>query len=264
MKHKPKATRPEYVGSGKLAGKRVLITGGDSGIGRATAILCAREGAAVAIGYLNEHKDAREAKRLVENEGVRCELYPGDIGDEKWCKKLASQVVKDFGGIDVLINNASEQHPQDSLMAISAQQWQRTFTTNVFGIFCLTKAVLPHLQKDSAIINTASVVAYRGHPELIDYAATKGAIITFTRSMALSLASKGIRVNAVAPGPIWTPLITSTFPPDKVKTFGKDRPLGRPGQPEEVAPAFIFLASADSSYITGQTIHVNGGDIVNG
>jgi NAD(P)-dependent dehydrogenase (short-subunit alcohol dehydrogenase family) len=242
----------------------VLITGGDSGIGRAVAVAYAREGADVAIAYLNEHGDAEETKRMVEGEGRRCILIAGDIGDDSFCKEAVEQTVRELGGLDVLVNNAAEQHPQESIEDITNEQLERTFRTNIFAMFYLTRAALTHLKKGSAIINTTSVTAYRGSPELLDYSSTKGAITAFTRSLALSLAEKGIRVNAVAPGPIWTPLIPSTFDEEKVKTFGADTPMKRPGQPEEVAPSYVFLASDDSSYMTGQVLHPNGGEVVNG
>ncbi len=264
MTPKPDAVREERPGSGRLKGKVALITGGDSGIGRAVAALFAREGADVAISYLNEHGDAQETKRLVEAQGRRCITHAGDIGDEGFCQQLVQRTVQEFGKLDVLVNNAAEQHPQKSLADISAQQLEWTFRTNIFAMFFLTKAALPHLKEGAAIVNTTSVTAYRGSPQLLDYSSTKGAIVSFTRSLSINLAEKGIRVNAVAPGPIWTPLIPSTFPEEKVKSFGADVPLGRPGQPEEVAPAFLFLASDDASYITGQVIHPNGGEVING
>ncbi len=264
MTPKPATVNERRQGCGRLEGKVALITGGDSGIGRAVAVLFAREGADVAIAYLNEHGDAQETKRLVEAEGRRCIAHAGDIGDEGFCQQLVQRTVQEFGKLDVLVNNAAEQHPQKSLTDISAEQLERTFRTNIFAMFFLTKAALPHLKQGSAIVNTTSVTAYKGSPQLLDYSSTKGAIVAFTRSLSMNLAEKGIRVNAVAPGPIWTPLIPSTFPEDKVKSFGADVPLGRPGQPEEVAPAYAFLASDDASYISGQVIHPNGGEVVNG
>jgi NAD(P)-dependent dehydrogenase (short-subunit alcohol dehydrogenase family) len=264
MQQKPDFEKPEYKGSGKLTGKIALITGGDSGIGRAVAVLFAREGADVAISYLEEHDDAAETKRQVEEEGRRCLTLPGDIGNEAWCRELIEKTIAEYGQLDVLVNNAAEQHPQEDIRDLTSQQLERTFRTNIFSMFYLTKAALTYLKPGAAVINTTSVVAYKGNKELMDYAATKGAIVSFTRSLSAQLAEDNIRVNAVAPGPIWTPLIPSTFPEEHVGRFGRDTPLGRPGQPEEVAPAFVFLASADASYITGQTIHVNGGHVVNG
>lgn len=261
MNEQPQSKSFNHRGSNKLAGQAALITGGDSGIGRAVAVAFAREGAQIAIGYLNEDVDAQETKRLVEEFGTACLTVKGDIGDPQFCKKMIQQVVDEYGSIDILVNNAGEQHPQEKLEDISPEQLERTFRTNIFSMFYLTQAALPHMDKVSTIINTASVTAYKGHPVLLDYSATKGAIVAFTRSLSLSLADKGIRVNAVAPGPIWTPLIPSTFDKKQTKEFGKDTPLGRPGQPDEAAAAFLFLASEDSSYITGQTIHVNGGTI---
>jgi NAD(P)-dependent dehydrogenase (short-subunit alcohol dehydrogenase family) len=261
----PDTTNSNYKGSEKLNGKNVVITGGDSGIGRAVSIAFAKEGANVAVVYLNESKDAEETKQLVEEQGVRCLLLSGDIGDESFCKKAVQQAVDEFGGLDIVVNNAAEQHPQDSILDISSEQLEKTFRTNIFSMFHLTKAAIPHLKEGSAIINTTSVTAYKGHATLVDYASTKGAITAFTRSLALQLAEKGIRVNGVAPGPIWTPLIPSTFTGEEVSKFGQNTPLKRPGQPEELAPAYVYLASTiDSSYVTGQIIHVNGGTIVNG
>jgi len=264
MTPRPKAEDASYRGSGKLQNKVALITGGDSGIGRAVAIAFAKEGADVAIVYLNEHSDAEETKRQVQEEGRRCLTIAGDIGDEQFCQQVVLQTVDELGRLDILVNNAAEQHPQDSIEDISAEQLERTFRTNIFSMFFLTKAALKHLKEGSAIINTCSVTAFKGSPQLLDYSSTKGAIVAFTRSLSQSLAEKGIRVNSVAPGPIWTPLIPSTFPPDKVASFGADVPLKRAGQPEEVAPSYVFLASDDSSYITGQTLHPNGGTVVGG
>jgi NAD(P)-dependent dehydrogenase (short-subunit alcohol dehydrogenase family) len=265
MTPRPHAEDPRHKGTGKLEGKVALVTGGDSGIGRAVAIAFAREGAKIAVGYLDEHRDAEETKRLVEEEeGGTCLLVAGDIGDEAHCRTFVRRVVNELGRLDILINNAGEQHPQSSIEELSTQQLERTFRTNIFSMFHLTKAALPHLAEGAAIVNTASVTAYKGNPTLLDYSSSKGAIVSFTRSLALSLAEKKIRVNAVAPGPIWTPLIPSTFPPDKVAKFGTDVPLGRAGQPEEVAACFLFLASEDASYLTGQILHPNGGSIING
>ena len=264
MTPKPKSDDPQYRGSGKLEGKVALITGGDSGIGRAVAIAFAKEGADVAIMYLNEHDDAKETKRLVEELGRRAVAIAGDIGDENFCQQAVQQAVGEFGKLDILVNNAAEQHPQESIEDISKEQLERTFRTNIFSMFFMTKAAMKHLQEGSAIINTTSVTAYQGSPQLLDYSSTKGAIVAFTRSLSQSLVEKGIRVNAVAPGPIWTPLIPSTFPEDKVASFGKQVPMQRAGQPEEIAPSYVFLASNDSSYISGQVIHPNGGTVVNG
>jgi NAD(P)-dependent dehydrogenase (short-subunit alcohol dehydrogenase family) len=264
MRPQPKSGASDYAGSGKLRDRVALITGGDSGIGRAVAVLYAKEGADVVVVYFNEHRDARETKRLVEAQGRKCLLMAGDIGDEKFCRAAVTETKRKLGKIDILVNNAAEQHPQESITKISARQLERTFRTNVFAMFFLTKAVMPQFKKGGVIINTASVTAYQGSPELLDYSATKGAIVAFTRSLSQALAKKKIRVNAVAPGPIWTPLIPSTFPAKEVATFGSDTPLGRAGEPEEVATSFVFLASDDSAYMTGQVLHPNGGRVVNG
>lgn len=264
MVPRPKAKDEAHRGSGKLLGKVALITGGDSGIGRAVAIAFAREGADVVIDYLKEHSDAAETVRLVKEEGRRCLSVQGDVGDEAVCRELVRRTVDEYGHLDVLVNNAAEQHPKGNLEEITAEQLERTFRTNIFAMFHLTKAALPHLKEGSAIINTTSVTAYKGSPHLLDYASTKGAIVAFTRSLALALVDRGIRVNGVAPGPIWTPLITSTFPQERIETFGGDTPMKRPGQPEEVASCFVFLASDDASYMAGQILHPNGGVVVNG
>jgi NAD(P)-dependent dehydrogenase (short-subunit alcohol dehydrogenase family) len=264
MEPRPRAEDPEYRAAGKLEGRVALITGGDSGIGRAVAIAFAAEGADVAIVYLNEHEDAEETRSMVEEKGRTCLLIAGDVGSEELCRDAVKQTVDELGRLDVLVNNAAEQHPQESLEEIDAKQLERTFRTNVYGYFYMAKAALAHLKKGASILNTTSVTAYQGSPKLIDYSATKGAIVAFTRSLAQNLASKGIRVNGVAPGPVWTPLIPSTFEGEKVAEFGSDVPLGRAGQPEEIAPCFVFLASDDASYITGQVLHPNGGEIVNG
>jgi NAD(P)-dependent dehydrogenase (short-subunit alcohol dehydrogenase family) len=263
MRPRPRHTDPKARGCDRLKDKVALITGGDSGIGRAVAIAFAKEGADVAIAYLDEHEDALETKRLIEAEGRRCVTIAGDVGEERFCELLVTKTLNDLGSLDILVNNAAEQHPQKSIEKISAEQLERTFRTNIFSYFFLTKAALPHLGRGSAIVNTTSVTAYRGSPALLDYSATKGAIVAFTRSLSQALVEKGIRVNAVAPGPIWTPLIPASFPDEKVETFGTDTPMGRPGQPEEVAPSYVFLASDDSSYMTGQVLHPNGGEVVN-
>lgn len=262
MQPRPIFIRDDYRGSGKLANKVALITGGDSGIGRAIAVHYAREGAHVAIVYLDEHKDAQETKRLVEAEKRACLLLAGDVSDEGFCYEVINRAVQEFGGLDILVNNAAEQHPKDNLEDISAEQLVKTFRTNIFAYFYLAKAALAHLKEGGVILNTTSVTAYRGSAHLLDYSATKGAIVAFTRSLALSLAKRGVRVNGVAPGPIWTPLIPATFSEQQVESFGGDVPLGRAGQPAEVAPCFVFLASADGSYMTGQILHPNGGGFV--
>jgi len=264
MKPPPKAEDEKHHGSGKLQDKVAIITGGDSGIGRALAIAFAKEGAAVAVVYLEEQKDANETRRLVEEHDGKCLLIPGDIGQEDFCRKAVERTIKEFGKIDILVNNAAEQHPQNSIEKITEKQLERTFRTNIFSFFFMVKAAMKRLKKGAAIINTTSVTAYKGSPHLLDYSSTKGAITAFTRSLSQALANKAIRVNAVAPGPIWTPLIPSTFPANEVEKFGSDVPLGRPGQPEEIAPSFVFLASDDSSFMTGQVLHPNGGTIVNG
>lgn len=266
MSHPPRAIRPDYRGSGKLEGKIALVTGGDSGIGRSVAVHFAREGADVAIVYLEERDDAHATCDMIEREGRRCFSLQGDLAREDFCRRAIERVVREMGGLDILVNNAAEQRPQPTIGDISVQQLERTFRTNLFAMFHLTKAALPHLQKrpGACIINTSSITAYQGSAGLLDYSATKGAITAFTRALSQSLVKVGIRVNEVAPGPIWTPLIPSTFPPDKVESFGKDTPMGRPGQPEEVAPAYVYLACQDASYTTGETIHVNGGEFVSG
>lgn len=253
-----------YKGSGKLTGKTALITGGDSGIGRAVAIAYAKEGANVAIAYLDEQEDvdANQTVELIEKYGAKAFKVRIDISEEAHCEELVEKIMNEFGSLNILVNNAGKQFPQNDIANISEDQLRETFETNFFGLFYLTKAALKHMQKGDAIINTSSVTAYNGSAGLLDYSATKGAITSFTRSLALNLAAKGIRVNAVAPGPIWTPLIPATFDAQKVQQHGADTPVKRRGQPAENAPAYVFLASADSSYITGQTIHVDGGDFV--
>jgi NAD(P)-dependent dehydrogenase (short-subunit alcohol dehydrogenase family) len=253
--------RPRYPGSGRLTDKVALVTGGDSGIGRAVCALFAREGADIAIVYLCEHDDAEFTKGIVEKEGRRAIAIAGDIGDKSFCERAVQQTVDQLGRLDVLVNNAGEQHPDKDIRDITEEQLRRTFQTNVFGMFYLTQAAEPHLKQGAAIINCTSETMYRGSPDLLDYSATKGSITAFTRSLAKNLVKRGIRVNGVAPGPIWTPL--NPFggqPPEDVPKFGKDTPLGRPGQPNEVAPSFLFLACEDASYMTGQVLHPDGGD----
>jgi NAD(P)-dependent dehydrogenase (short-subunit alcohol dehydrogenase family) len=253
--------QPRYPGSGRLKDKVALITGADSGIGRAVAALFAREGADVAILYLCEHDDAAKTRQIVEGEGRRAITIAGDIGDKQFCEKAVRQTVDQLGRLDILVNNAGEQHADKDIRDITEEQLRRTFQTNIFGMFFLTQAALPHLKKGSAIINTTSETTYEGSKLLLDYSATKGAIVGFTRSLAKNLLKNGIRVNGVAPGPIWTPLNPSGGqPPEKVPEFGKDTPMGRPGQPNEVAPSFLFLACEDSSYMTGQVLHPDGGN----
>ncbi len=264
MRPRPEERGAGYRGSGKLQDKAAIITGADSGIGRAVAVLFAREGADVAVVYCNEHEDAKQTQQLVEQEGRQCILIAGDVGDEAFCILVVKQTMERFGKIDILVNNAAEQHPRERLEDISAAQLERTFRTNIFGYFFLTKAALPYLKAGATIVNSTSVTAYRGSPALLDYSSTKGAIVAFTRSLSLNLAERKIRVNAVAPGPIWTPLIPSTFTKEHVERFGGDVPMQRPGQPEEVAPSYVFLASDDSSYMSGQTLHPNGGEVING
>ncbi len=256
-------TNPIGPGSGKLQSKRVLITGGDSGIGKAVAKLFAREGAAIALCYLNEDADADQAKADIEKWGADCILIPADISKEDSCREVVKIAVESLGGLDILVNNAAAQWEQEDIAGISTEQLLKTFSTNFFSCFWMTKYALAHLEKGACIINTTSVTAYRGSPTLMDYAATKGAIVAFTRSLAGSLVKRGIRVNAVAPGPIWTPLIVSSFDAEKVSEFGSDTPMQRPGQPNEVAPSYLFLALDENSYMTGQVLHPNGGEIIN-
>lgn len=264
MNPRPIFEDPECKGSDKLKDKVALITGGDSGIGRAIAIAYAKEGADIAIVYFDEHQDAEETKNIIEQKGRKCLLIPGDVSDENFCVLAVQKTIETFKKIDILVNNAAVQFPQNSIEDITTAQLEKTFKTNIFSMFFLTKAAMPHLKNGSVIINTASITAYKGHETLIDYSSTKGAIVTFTRSLALSLANRNIRVNAVAPGPIWTPLIPSSFSEQEVAKFGSSTTYGRPGQPVELAGAYVFLASTDSSYISGQTIHVNGGVVING
>jgi NAD(P)-dependent dehydrogenase (short-subunit alcohol dehydrogenase family) len=266
MKPRPDFEKPDYKGADKLKGKATLITGGDSGIGRAVAVLFAREGADVAIVYLDEHKDAEETREAVEAEGRKCLLISADVKKESECRRAVEETVSEFGRLDVLVNNAAVQYPKESILEISEEQLDKTFRTNIYSMFFFVKAALEHLSEGGAIINTGSVTAFRGSPGLLDYSSTKGAILAFSRSLAQNeeILEKKIRVNHVAPGPIWTPLIPSTFDEEKVSKFGEDTALGRAGQPEEVAPAFVYLASDDSTYVIGQTIHVNGGEVVGG
>jgi NAD(P)-dependent dehydrogenase (short-subunit alcohol dehydrogenase family) len=263
MRPRPQAESDDYLPAGKLEDLVALITGGDSGIGRAVAIAFAKEGADIAIVYLDEHDDARATKKRIEQLGRRCITLAGDVGDPGFCEDAVSLTLDEFSKLDILVNNAAEQHPQESLLDISSDQLERTFRTNIFAYFYMAREALKHMGPGGVIINTSSVTAYRGSSHLVDYAATKAAIVGFTRSLALSLADKGIRVNGVAPGPIWTPLIPSTFEEDEVATFGSDVPMQRAGQPEEVAPSYVFLASADSNYMSGQMLHPNGGEVVN-
>ncbi len=264
MTPRPEVIDAEYRGSGKLDGKVAVISGGDSGIGRSVAVMFAREGADVAILYLNEHQDAEDTKRMVEAEGKRCLTFAGDIGDARFCHDAVEQVMEQFGHVDVLVNNAAEQHPQSDFGQITPEQLERTFRTNIFGQFFLTQATLPHLPEGGAIINSTSVTAYRGSPALVDYASTKGAIVAFTRSLSQMLVDKNIRVNAVAPGPIWTPLIPASFDEQRTASHGSSAPMQRVGQPSEVAPCYVFLASKDSTYMSGQVLHPNGGDVIGG
>jgi len=264
MTPKPGSAMKDYKGSGRLASKVAIVTGGDSGIGRAVAIAFAKEGADVAVVYLNEHGDANDTKKEIEQCGRKCLLIDGDVGDNNFCAEVVEKTISAFGHIEILVNNAAEQHVRESILDIDHSQLEKTFRTNIFSMFFMVKAVLPHLKKGARIINTASVTAYKGSAHLLDYSATKGAIIAFTRSLSSQLIEKEINVNAVAPGPIWTPLIPSTFPPDEVADFGKKVPMKRPGQPDEVAPCYVFLASQDSSYMSGQVLHPNGGTVVNG
>jgi NAD(P)-dependent dehydrogenase (short-subunit alcohol dehydrogenase family) len=256
---------PRYPGSGRLEGKVALVTGADSGIGRAVAALFAREGADIAILYLCEHDDAQQTLKIVTIEGRRGIAIAGDVGDKAFCEKAVAETIEKLGGLDILVNNAGEQHPDKDITDISEEQLRRTFQTNIFGMFFLTQAARPHLKKGSAIINCTSIVSYQGSKELLDYSSTKGAITAFTRSLSENLVGEGIRVNAVAPGPIWTPLNPcGGASPEKIEHFGESTPMGRPGQPNEVAPSFLFLACEDSSYMSGQVLHPNGGTIVNG
>jgi NAD(P)-dependent dehydrogenase (short-subunit alcohol dehydrogenase family) len=263
MTPRPEYAAPEYKAAGKLEGKVALITGGDSGIGRSVAVLYAKEGADVAIVYLNEDQDAEKTKSLVEQENRRCLLLRGDIADSAFCSDAVERTVRELGGLDILVNNAAVQYPQKNIEDISDDQLRHTFEVNIFAQFYMTKAAVKHMGEGGCIINTTSVTAYHGSPQLVDYSSTKGAIVAFTRSLSGMLVDRGIRVNAVAPGPIWTPLIPASFDADRVSKHGADTPMERMGQPDEVAPAYVFLASSDSSYFTGQVLHPNGGTIVN-
>ncbi len=262
MNPKPIYDNPGYHGSAKLKNKVALITGGDSGIGRAVSVSFAKEGARVAIVYFNEDTDALETKNEIEKYNGNCILIKGDIGQEQFCIDAINTTIETYGKLDLLINNAAVQYPQNSILDITTDQLENTFRTNIFSFFYMTKAALPYLSSGSAIVNTASVTAYEGNETLIDYSSTKGAIVSFTRSLSLNLVEKGIRVNAIAPGPIWTPLIPASFDRAKVATFGSNVPMKRAGQPFEVAPAYVYLASDDSNYVTGQVIHINGGVMV--
>jgi NAD(P)-dependent dehydrogenase (short-subunit alcohol dehydrogenase family) len=259
MRNEPDYGEKSYKGSGKLEGKKAVITGGDSGIGRAVALAFAREGADVVISYLNEDEDARETQRVVEEAGRKCLLIPGDIGSEEHCRAIIERTAKEFGGIDILVNNAAFQMSHEGIGDLPSEEIEKTFRTNIFAMFYLCKAALEQMKEGGVIINTASIQAYQPSKNLLAYAATKGAIVNFTKALNEETIEKGIRVNAVAPGPVWTPLIVSTFPPEKFENFGKDYPMKRPAQPVEVAPAFVFLASDEASYISGEVIGVTGG-----
>jgi NAD(P)-dependent dehydrogenase (short-subunit alcohol dehydrogenase family) len=262
MRPQPDYT-PKYPGVGKLKDKVAVITGGDSGIGRAVAVAMAREGALISILYLEEHDDAKETQRLVEAEDSQAILFAGDVGDEMFCWESVERTFEEFGRIDILINNAAEQHETEDPAELDSEQLERTFRTNVFSQFHMTRACLQYMQQGASIINTTSITAYRGHKTLIDYASTKGAIVAFTRSLSQALTEKGIRVNGVAPGPIWTPLIPASFDAEKLAEHGASAPMERAGQPNEVAPCYVFLASDDASYMSGQVLHPNGGNVVN-
>lgn len=260
----PETEDQYYIPSGKLSGKTAIVTGGDSGIGRAVSVLFAKEGCNISIVYKNEHEDAEDTKRRIEELGRSCLLFDGDIGDEQFCSNTVQKTIDRFGRLDVLVNNAAEQHIREHLEDIHYSDLDRVFKTNIYSMFFMVGASLRHLGEGCTIINSASITAYKGHPALLDYAATKGAIVAFTRSLSLRLINRGIRVNAVAPGPVWTPLIPASFPAEASESIGKDTPIGRPAQPYEIAPCYLFLASGDSTYINGQVLHPNGGTIVNG
>lgn len=262
----PQTEDPEYLAAGKLEGKTAVITGGDSGIGQAVALAFAKEGADVAIGYYESDKDAEYTKKRIEELGQKALLFKGDVGDDTYAKEVVSGIISEWGHLDILVNNAAQQLYQEKIGDISAEQLDRTFRTNIFGMFYMVKEALPYLPEGGVIINSTSITAYRGNPTLLDYSSTKGAITSFTRSLSQNneILEKKVRVNAVAPGPIWTPLIPATFPEEKLESWGKGGALGRPGHAYELAPAYVYLASRDSSYVTGQVIHVNGGEVVNG
>lgn len=264
MNPRPIFDNPNCKGSGKLKDKVALITGGDSGIGRAVAVAYAKEGADLAIVYYDEHEDAEETKRIIEDIGKKCLLIPGDIADSKFCTNAVQKTINEFKKLHILVNNAAVQYAQNSILDITDEQLEKTFRTNIFSMFYLVRAALPYLKEGSSIINTASITAYKGDERLIDYSSTKGAVVSFTRSMAISLGKLGVRINAVAPGPVWTPLIPSSFDVNEVATFGTDTPIGRAAQPVELAGAYVFLASNEASFITGEIIHVNGGKVVSG
>jgi len=264
MNPEPIYDNPTHKGYGRLKDKVAIVTGGDSGIGRAISVAYAKEGAAIVIVYYDSNVDAEETKKIIEEYGSRCILMNGDLGESAFSREIIEKTMKEFHKIDIIVNNAAEQHPKETLEEITDEQLERTFRTNIFSMFYLVREALPHLKEGAAVINTNSVTSYAGNPQLIDYSSTKGAITSFTRSLALNLASRKIRVNQIAPGPIWTPLIPSTFSGDDVKNFGKNVPLDRPGQPVELAEAYVFLASDGSTYMTGQTLHINGGEIING
>lgn len=264
MTPQPEYINPNYKAAGKLLNKTALITGGDSGIGRAVAVHFAMEGADVAISFLDEEQDAEETRKLVEDAGRKCILFKGDVSKKEFCDKIVKQTISKLGSLNILVNNAAQQYPQENFLDISKRQLEQTFNVNILPYFFLAQAAVINMKEGDTIINTSSVTAYRGSPHLIDYSSTKGAIVTFTRSLSENLAPKKIRVNSVAPGPVWTPLIVSTFEAKDIKKFGQDVPMGRAGQPSEIAPAYVFLASEDASYITGQVIHVNGGELING
>ncbi|GLS05226.1 NAD(P)-dependent oxidoreductase [Chitiniphilus shinanonensis] len=264
MHPRPESAMRDYRAAGKLHDQVALITGGDSGIGRAVSVAFAKEGADVVIVYLDETQDAQETQRLVEAEGRRCLALAGDVADPAFCRKAVEHAVAAFGRLDVLVNNAAQQYPQPSIVDISRQQLEKTFATNIFAMFYLVQAAYPHLKDGGRIVNTTSITAYRGSPQLLDYSATKGAIVAFTRSLSQAALKDGIRVNAVAPGPIWTPLIPASFDDERTSQHGSSVPMQRPGQPDEVAPCYVFLASDDSSYMSGQVLHPNGGEVING